>query len=58
MEATALLTGGYASAHFFRRRDTSHCFVSLSGPLFATVPNSPREVMSVIPVNEVPLTVP
>ena len=36
----------------------AHCFVKLSGPLFVTVPKSPLEVMSVVPVNEVPLTVP
>ena len=36
----------------------AHCFVKLSGPLFVTVPNSPLEVMSVVPVNDVPLTCP
>jgi len=36
----------------------AHCFVKLSGPLFVTVPNSPLEVMSVVPVKEVPFTVP
>ena len=35
-----------------------YCLVNVSGPVFVTVPNSPREVMSVVPVNEVPLTVP
>ncbi len=35
-----------------------HCFVNLIGPLFVTVPNSPLEVMSVVPINEVPFTCP
>ena len=40
----------------FARR--GHCFFRSSGPVFVTVPNRPREVMSAVPVNEVPLTVP
>ena len=35
-----------------------YCFVRLSGPVFVTVPNNPLEVMSAVPVSEVPLTIP
>jgi hypothetical protein len=41
-----------------RPSNISYCLDTVRGPLFVTVPNSPREVMSVVPVNEVPLTVP
>lgn len=30
-----------------------YCFVKVSGPLFVTVPNSPLEVISVVPVRDV-----
>lgn len=36
----------------------NYCLVRLSGPLFVTVPKSPREVMSVVPVIDVPFTLP
>ena len=35
-----------------------YCFCNVSAPEFVTVPNSPLEVMSVVPVNEGPFTVP
>ena len=38
--------------------DMAYCLASVSGPVSVTVPNSPLEVMSVVPVSDVPLTVP
>jgi hypothetical protein len=35
-----------------------YCLAKRRGPLFVTVPNSPRDVMSVVPVSGVPLTLP
>jgi len=35
-----------------------YCLLKVSGPVFVTVPNSPLDVMSVVPANEVPLILP
>lgn len=35
-----------------------YCLANVSGPVFVTVPNSPLEVISVVPASELPLTLP
>jgi len=46
------MTGPVASVH-----TALYCLAKVRGPLFVTVPNKPLEVMSVVPVKEVPFTV-